>query len=399
MTADEQMTALKRLMGFLTTPPPWRRSEGNEDSVHKPLLPSEMGEWDSHEPMPSCLGMLIIACAYALLTEDAFLVGSVNRVSAELAAPAVFRLFNEAYRLAESRLPLGFQIDSLATKLKNGIGFTSESVWLMNNQRLFHGALLIHLASGEWACVDPYQGNLSLYKPIDRPIGRVNSQLIIQPDAAAAVLGQTKWPDQEAAEQELQQIAQLLDLVARGAVIHPSTPLQDLPARMRDLWQRIGLEGLSDDEAMQRAVAPPPAWPDLPPAAARATIATAEHGSQREIVRQRLLLGFLHAWTDQTWGRAQRARTSQPHCAMTLSSPKRTLAAWTIINLRLRKPERLIAADLMSLSGTDVVFYNARLDQQRGVTTPSEDAIIRQRLARYRQAPRHLLHPLTLQVL
>jgi hypothetical protein len=394
--ARTQLRTLERLMGFLSSPPP-DRERGQGESYDQPMLPSEMGSWDGEEPLPSCLGMLTILSAYARLTGARFLVGSVQRLSAEPAVIGLEKLLGNVYGWTAIRLPGAFYHDGLPTRLLSTIDDARASMALMTTRRQFHGALVIELADGRWASIDPYMHNLSFFEPKTRPIGRLYGHLALEPTVAASVQGRGYWERLPALEQQLKEVYAIIDYLLG---LPRDIPLMELSHRLHHLAQvHAGITMTSAEEMLQYSCSGPPYRQPPTMEGSRNLLANLSTNCFQYELRQRLLMVLLNVWVEQARSAAQKTRSSEPHHAMMLSSPARTLGVWTVINLRHRVESRVLAADLLEYSGSDVVLYNACLDQQAGNTTRAEDELIRRRVARMRQSPHRLVHPLLLEVL
>jgi hypothetical protein len=396
LTTEEQLANLNALMGMLAEPPSWRQS-CHRPSAQKPLLPIEMGEWESDKDLPSCLGMLTILASYGYLTGTPMLAASVQRMSAEPVAKGIGELFVPAYRLMADRLPRATLFDSMPWSILSAIDDINDSMRIMLNSRMFHGAIVLRLSGGQWVSIDPYMRNMSL---IRRPLDRLAPILIADAAQAATVLGDAEWRSQSLLDAELAVLTGLLDLYRTGTLLHDDIPLVRLPAVIESLMtQHSYLQTPDTDYLAQYAVrcvqddeAPDPqtAWDML-----RAM----QYGSQEPILRERILMGLFRSWTADTWGLAQHTRSSEPHQAMLLASPFRSLAVWTLINLRHRLRTRVRALDLLPHSASDITFYNAMLDHSSGHTRPQDKPWLESRIRRFREAPAHMVHPLVLEAI
>lgn len=397
LNADEQLKMLKALMGMLTVPPPWRKDAGG-DSAQKPMLPREMGRWDGRCDLPSCFGMLVILAGYGYLTKASMLAASVQRTSAEPVATGLMSMYRQAYRYIADALPLAFQADPLVGWLLGTLDSTEESAQLLATRREFHGAIVIRLKDGRWVSLDPYMRNMAILE--QHILGNVAPRLLADPAAAEPVLGQSVWSEQPQLEQELRTVRRLAELVQTGGVLHEGMTLVQLAEGLALLLRKHSQgEQFTADDILCRAVTTSDAEALPNPAVARAIVASAESGSQRPILRERILLGAWRGWVSKTWSAAQSTRNNQPHQALVLSAPARTLGVWAAINLRHRLGRPVRAIDLLPYSGSDVVMYNAFADSANGQSNAAERRWLAKHQQRFRQMPPHLLHPLVLEAI
>ncbi|HKX73094.1 MAG TPA: hypothetical protein VJM32_03715 [Candidatus Saccharimonadales bacterium] len=396
LTAEQQLANLKILMGMLTNPPTWRQSS-ELASAHKPMLPTEMGRWDGHRDMPSCFGMLVILASYGYITRSPMLVGSVQRMSAEPVTAGLRSIYGAAHRLIAAEFPLAYHADTLPRWLSQAVADAKDSMHLMLTRREFHGAIVLRLRDGRWISMDPYMQNMAI---LDQVTDRGATCLIGDPVASATVLGQREWGVQPQLEKKFNTVRGILELARTGTILGEDVPLEQLAVILCDLMaDHCGFEALDPDDLLRRAVVAPDAneLPEI--ATARAMVATADTSSHRQCIRERILLGVLREWASEVWHAGQRTRANEPHHAMMLSAPERTLAAWSVVNLRHRLNARVHGIDLLPYSGTDVVLYNALVDHSNGRSRPEELWWLNERKAGFLKAPPYLLHPLILEAL
>jgi len=356
-----------------------------------------MGPWASANPMPSCLGMLNQMAAYASLTGAPYLVGSVQRIAAEQAMFALEQLFGDAYKWAEARLPAGFCRDGLPGKLQNRIREVQAYSNVMITRREFHGVLLIGLSDRRWAVVDPYMHNLSCYDPTTRPIGSIYSGVIMDPGSAVHVNGLKRWGHLPVLTKQLQEVYGIIDHLLE---LPHDTPLIGLASRLHQLAKdHVGITLAGAEDILRYCCTQPPDHEPPPLDDARVILANLSTDRSQTEVRERLLMALLNAWAQLAYNMADKTRSSEPHTAITLTNPSRTLALWTLLSLRRRLNARVLGADLIRVSKCEVALYSALLDRRRGHTDPDEDALIDRRLAETGELSPCYVHPLLLDAL
>lgn len=390
ITADDQLTVLRWFFDQLTPP---KRRHSAENPLDAPTLPGQMGEWSDPGLLPSCYLMAAIMAAFAKRAGMEFYVASVQRTAGELVAPGMKQLFDNARRLIETALPIAFATDPLPLVHDSMVSEATAISQTMVDRQQFHAAILIRLKDGRWACMDRYMSNFSVLDPATRPIDHLARA--IRPDAklVAAMRGKAQWEALTKLEQELARITELLQLIQTGEALDTDIPLIELPAALRQLTAERGLElWLSESDILRRAATSQDKEDIVSEAEARATIDAAEHGPDRAQRRERIIIEIIRAWSNRVWTAAKRAYQSDPHYAMAVSHPARSLAIWAIINLRhyLGKPW---ASDLMPYSDGDVVTYGCMKDSPRHLD-PEQRRILKKRVAILKQAPPEFVHPL-----
>jgi hypothetical protein len=386
-----QLAALEELMGRLTKPPSGR-SHSRRPIAKRPLLPDEMGKWDSPRPLPSCLGMLVILAAYAHLTGNNALAASIQRMAAEPAVAGMEKLYSAAQKFARAHFTDSYHHDQLAERFNSCLEDGRAAMSRQMSQRLFHGAILFRIAGGQWVCVDPYMENFAkLYRPIERLWPE-----FANPTVAATILGSDEWDDLPQLEQLLGEICNAISGLLANRDHAEST--ENFARRVTAVAQGIGIPVTDWEGVLCYSVTDPPEWkvPDFETAMA---IAACADSAQRRRLHDRILMIPLHLWAERVWACAQRTRASEPHQSMLIANLPRSLAVWVVINLRHRNAGGLLAADLLEYSSSDIVLLNALMDQDGLRTTRADDAMIFQRQARALKTPDHMAHPLMAAIL
>lgn len=388
LTAAEQLGELKEFLRVLLQTPEER--EHITPSINAPMLPAEMGPWKrkTRAPWPSCFGTMNFVAAYAAQTGSRQLTASVQRLSAEPVATGLIQLYGAALGLAAEILPATVGIDPLLEILQTKIDNATTAAQTMAREHQFHLAGVIQLANGRWACVDPYADNVAVLSTLEKPVRDLDLGGLT---AVGTLFNEPRWEILAELNQVLQKIKEQL-IFARSSTELNQLPLLELPRALRRLAVRHGIPIFEESNLLRHAVSQGEEVPDE--STARFMIAASEHDSDRDVVRERILLGLIKAWAEQVWVAAEKTYWYEPHPSMVIGHTVRTLGVCAVINLRHRQGEPQ-GSDLLRYSASDIVLFHALADQRNGRELSPEEALwLERRLAPFRRAPSKFLHPL-----
>jgi hypothetical protein len=384
LSADEQLSNLKKLMGMLTTPPEWRGTS-RQPSARKPMLPTQIGSWDGRRDMPSCYGMALIMASHGYLTRGPMLVASVQRTAAERAVLGMRVLCESARSFIADTLPLAILADRLYSWLEQAADSIEQSI-IDSAAREFHGAVVIFLRDGRAVSLDPYMENMAI---LEHSV----PHSIASPTGSSFYQGPDTWDKLAELKAELEAVCTGIQQILADTD-SAAQSLFELALQVTELINQFDVPmSWSSDNVLSLAVASDEdPEPDMQ--LVHQQVAAAETTPDRGVLQQRIILGALRAWANKMWSSAQYTRHNEPHQSMLLLPPKRTMAVWALNNLRHRNPKGPRGIDLLPYSGSDVTFFNAWQDMRRGLSKPGELPLLDVRRRTFEAVPEQWRHPL-----
>jgi hypothetical protein len=195
LTADEQIESLALFMRRLTNPPDCHAEPQTPDEA--PYLPTKMGKWAAPGIQRNCLGIAILGTAcIRQYPNTRHYFASVQCLAAEPVYRGLQEVYEPAISLIVSRLPYDAAAMELVAVLQDHIDVARETAQLLEEREQFHSGNILQLQNGQWALVDAYQHNVSVFPP-EQPFSKVDASFRYNGNITAAVTlnGSPNWAD------------------------------------------------------------------------------------------------------------------------------------------------------------------------------------------------------------